>query len=155
MEDIIQLQPRKERVDKQCPRCGQTGRPVDTQTVKAMLATTLHAIRPTHYHFCQTVGCPIVYFAEDGQQSFVEEELRERVVQKHPDDEDMLLCYCFRHTPRSIRHEWAQTGHSTVVETITVGTQTGQCACEFRNPQGTCCLGNVRRFVQQMMRDKR
>lgn len=151
MEDIIQLQPRKKRIDKQCPHCGQKGRHVDTQTVKAMLVTSLYAIRPTHYYFCQTVDCPVVYFAEDGQQSFTEEELRERVYQKHPEDVEVLLCYCFRHTRRSIRNQWEQTGHTTVVETVTVGTQTGQCACDIRNPQGSCCLGNVRQFVQRMV----
>jgi hypothetical protein len=96
----------------------------------------------------------VVYFAEDGQQSLVEGELRERVYQKHPNDDHVLICYCFQHTPASTRAEWRQTGHSTVVETITVGTQTGQCACDIRNPQATCCLGNVRQFVQQLTQDK-
>jgi hypothetical protein len=126
---------------------------VDTQVVKAMLRVSLHAIRPTRYYFCQTEQCPVVYFAEDGQQLFVEDELRERVYQKHPHEEDVLICYCFRHTPGSIRAEWRQTGQSSVIETITAGTQAGECACDIRNPQATCCLGNVRQFVQQMQRE--
>lgn len=137
-----------------CPQCKSKGRLVNTQIVKAMLAISLHAVRPMRYYFCESEGCPVVYFAEESQQWFGEEELRERVYQKHPDDQDILICYCFCHTARSIRDEWQQSGKSTVIETITVGTQTGECACDIRNPQATCCLGNVRQFVQRMMRDK-
>jgi hypothetical protein len=119
-----------------------------------MLAVSLVAIRPTRYYFCQTQECPIVYFAEDGEQSFSEEELRERVYQKHPHDEESTICYCFGHTLGSIRREWRETGQSTVVAAITLGTQSGQCACDIRNPQANCCLGNVRGFVKQMIQAK-
>lgn len=136
--------------DGLCPHCGNKGRDIDTQTVKAMLAIPLYVVRAGRYFFCPTAACPIVYFFEDGAQSFGEEELRERVYQKHPTDEDVLVCYCFRHTLGEIRAEWQQTGQSTVTETITKGTQTDQCACDIRNPQGSCCLGNVRRVVRQM-----
>ena len=119
-----------------------------------MLAIPLYVVRAARYFFCPTAACPTVYFSEDGEQSFGEEELRERVYQKHPTDEDVLICYCFRHTLGAIRADWQQTGQSTATETITVkitvGTQTGQCACDIRNPQGSCCLGNVRRVVRQM-----
>lgn len=30
---------------------------------------------------------------------------------------------------------------------ITAGIRAGQCACDLRNPQGICCLGNVRRLI--------
>jgi hypothetical protein len=151
---MIELSPRRDAMEKQCPQCRQQGRLVDTQTVKAMLRVSLHALRSNSYYFCRTEGCDVVYFAADGEQIFAEGELRERVYQKHPHDEVILICYCFQHTPRSIRDEWRQTGESTVFDTITAGTQTGHCACDIRNPQGACCLGNVRRFVQQMMQGK-
>jgi hypothetical protein len=48
----------------------------------------------------------------------------------------------------SIRAELVRTGSSTVVASITAGILAGQCACEIRNPQGNCCLGNVREVVQ-------
>jgi hypothetical protein len=137
----------------QCPHCAHRGRAVDTQTVKAMLAVSLYAMRPTHYYFCQSEDCPIVYFGGDGQQSFTEAELRERVYQKHPQDDELLICYCFNHTLGSIREEWRQRGQSSVIEAITAGTQSDQCACDIRNPQGSCCLGNVRRFVRQIMQE--
>ncbi len=132
-----------------CPTCGQKGQLVATQTVQAMLAISLEAIRPGLYYFCRTTDCPVVYFSETGQV-FHESHLRERVFQKHPHDYQIFVCYCFRHTPGTIREEWEQTGRSTVVQRITAGIQQGQCACEIRNPQGTCCLGNVSQVVKSI-----
>lgn len=137
-----------------CPACGKKGKSVGTETVKALLAVTLHAIRPDHtYRFCAEEVCPVVYFADDGKQTFTEQELRERVYQKHPDDANVFVCYCFRHTPGSIRAELLASSQSTVVETVTQGTKVHQCACEIRNPQGSCCLGNVGAAVKRVRQD--
>ena len=132
-----------------CPRCGQKGQQIDTLTVKALLAISLEHIRPTSYRFCRTEDCPVVYFSADGQV-FEEEALRERVHQKHPLADDVFVCYCFRHTPGSIRTELETTGKSTVIERIRAGIDAGQCACEVRNPQGSCCLGNVTKLVRRL-----
>ena len=150
MENMIELHASKRLLSKPCPHCGQPGRSVELQTVKAMLAVSLELVRAAHYNFCSTATCPVVYFADEGEQCFGEADIRERVYQKHPDDDDVMICYCFRHTLRSIRDEWQQTGKSSVLPAITAGTQSGYCACDLRNPQGTCCLGNVRKFVQQL-----
>ncbi len=135
-----------------CPTCGEKGQGVDTQTVKALLDISLHNIRLSGYAFCRTEDCPAVYFSLDGEQTLSETDLRVAVHQKHPQDDDVFVCYCFRHTPGSIRAELTETGKSTVVETVTEGTQIGQCACEIRNPQGSCCLGNVRSVVRRARR---
>ena len=138
-----------------CPTCQQTGKPVDSLTLKALLAVPLTEVRPVEYRFCRTPGCPTVYYSADGQQRFGEDALRERVHQKHPNDDDVFVCYCFRHTPGSIRAELAATGQSGVVAAITAGIQAGQCACDIRNPQGSCCLGNVRAVVQRITAEPR
>lgn len=135
-----------------CPACGKKGKKVDTQTVKAMLNVSLEAIRPAPYRFCRTESCPVVYFSADGQ-TFNEADLRERVHQKHPDAEDVFVCYCFRHTPGSIRAELRETRRSTVIERVNAGVKAGQCACEIRNPQGSCCLGNVTQVVKRVQRE--
>lgn len=132
-----------------CPTCGQAGRPVDPLTVKALLNVPLTDVRDVPYRFCRTAECSTVYYAVDGQQTFDEAALRERVHQKHLTQDAVFVCYCFRHTPGSIRAELRETGRSTVAERITAGIKAGQCACEIRNPQGTCCLGNVQAVVKR------
>lgn len=134
--------------DGACPTNGMVGKRVDTQIVRAMLALPLTLLTAQPYCFCADPDCPTVYYSEDGQQVFVEDDLRERVYQKHADDKDISVCYCFHHTVRSISSEIAKSGQPTVVAEITAGIQAGQCACDIRNPQGNCCLGNVRAVVK-------
>lgn len=135
-----------------CPACGRAGKTIDTLTVKALLALPLTEVRggDAPYRFCRTPECPIIYFTADGEQRFIEGDLRERVHQKHPLDPDVFVCYCFRRTPGSIEAEMISTGESTAVAAITAGIQAGQCACEIRNPQGSCCLGNVRAVAERL-----
>src|SRR5687767_3942740 len=134
-----------------CPLNHVKGRPVDTLTLKALLNESLEAIQPISYRFCALTDCPIVYYAEDGRQTFTENQLRELVYQKRPNDEAVMVCYCFYHTIGSIRAEWQATGRSTVVERITAAIQAGQCACDIRNPQGACCLGNVHHLLKHAL----
>lgn len=135
-----------------CPTCGTVGRPVDTLTLKALLAVPLTELKGDHYRFCGEPECPTVYYrlGDDGPRAFREPQLRERVHQKHPVDGDVPVCYCFRHTPDTIREEVLVTGQSTAVRRVTAGIQAGKCACEIRNPQGSCCLGNVRAAVRRI-----
>lgn len=131
-----------------CPVCGTKGKSVDTQTVKAMLDVSLRDLASPAYRFCRTESCQVVYFGERGEV-YTEDDLRERVHQKHPDAADVFVCYCFRHTPGSIQRELLLSGASTVVAQVNAGIQAGQCACEIRNPQGSCCLGNVTAAVKR------
>ena len=133
-----------------CPSCRQKGKAVEGQTVKAMLSISLSHVTHEPYLFCRTPDCPVVYFSADGAQSFTADQARERIYQKEPDADDVFVCYCFRHTPGSIRAEVEATGHSSVVDAINAGIQAGQCACDIRNPQGSCCLGNVRAIVKRL-----
>ncbi|MBX3053730.1 MAG: hypothetical protein KF753_19785 [Caldilineaceae bacterium] len=151
-DDCCAVPPVQGRGTKQsCPVCGAKGKNVDTQTVKAMLAVSLDSLTSRAYRFCPTQSCEVVYFGERGDV-YTEDDLRERVHQKHPDAADVFVCYCFRHTPGSIQRELRLTGTSTVVEQINAGIRAGQCACEIRNPQGSCCLGNVIATVKRVQR---
>ena len=133
-----------------CPTCGDRAKSVDAVTLKALLSVPLTELRASAYFFCSTPTCPTVYFAGDSHQRFTEASLREQVYQKHPDVDGLLVCYCFRHTPASIQGDLNQTGRTGVIEAITAGIKAGNCACEIRNPQGSCCLGNVRAVVQRL-----
>jgi hypothetical protein len=133
-----------------CPQSSSRGKRVDSLTLKAMLAVSLIELRDTQYFFCTDADSPIVYFSEDGKQSFTSEQLREPVYQKEAEKDLTLLCYCFRHTVGSVRKETLSGKEGQIIESINMAIQTGQCACDIRNPQGSCCLGNVQAFIKQL-----
>ena len=131
-----------------CPTNGNVGKLIDNLTLKAMLARPLTEVRPVEYRFCRDADCRTVYYSVDGLQTFVESDLRERVHQKHPDEVDILVCYCFQHTVGEILKDADATGGERVVAEINQGIKNGQCACDIRNPQGSCCLGNISTVVK-------
>ncbi|WP_298817940.1 putative iron-sulfur cluster-binding metallochaperone, partial [uncultured Chloroflexus sp.] len=134
-----------------CFECHQRGKAVQRQTVKALVSVSLRAIQDTQYYFCRTQSCPVVYYAADWKSTFTIPQLRERVYQKEPNADDVYVCYCFRYTVTEIRNASSET-RVVIVNDIIAGIQSDQCACDLRNPQGSCCLGNVRSLMKQVNR---
>jgi hypothetical protein len=140
---------------KNCPTCSAKGSHIDGATVKSMLSISLRQVREVPYRFCAMTNCNVVYFSEDGTQIFTMMQVREPVYQKEPENDNVLICYCFQHTRGEILQEFIQSGKTTIIDDINTGIQTGQCACDWRNPQGSCCLGNIHRLIKQLQSDDR
>jgi len=130
-----------------CPRCGEKGNPVPLATVGAMAKTEVAAVKLSaqEYQLCRNRDCPGVYYA--GEVQLEKSDLRVPVNFKERNYEGPV-CYCFNHTVASIRAEIKSIGHSTAQAMITQEVKAGGCACEVKNPAGTCCLGDVIRAVQ-------
>lgn len=141
------------RAANECPECGSRAKSVPGQTVKAMLAVSLRQVRDVEYLYCRTRACRVVYFSASGAQIFTTDDVRERVFHKEPDADDVFVCYCFRHTIGDVRAATPEI-RDEILDDINIGISAGQCACDLRNPQGVCCLGNVRqvskRFEHEM-----
>ena len=133
-----------------CPECGRQGKRIDNATIKCLISVSLHRVRDVKHRFCSTVNCSVVYYAEDGIEVFYEQHLRERVYQKEPDASDVLVCYCFFHTLGDVKNSVTDDGQSAIVDDIKFGIQEGHCACDWRNPEGQCCLGNVVKIVKSV-----
>jgi hypothetical protein len=139
-------QPAFELADGVCPGCGGRGRPVVLATVQAQVAISLRELAQGGYYFCSSAGCAIVYFTSCGS-AIHHDQLRERVFQKEPRD-DVLVCYCFRYRVDTLQRS-GSAERAAILADIVAGTQQGQCACDIRNPQGSCCLGNVRGLIMR------
>jgi hypothetical protein len=143
---VAQTEPTAER----CPHCAEKGKAVSLATVGSMVKKTVAAekLSRARYWLCRNVGCPVVYFAS--AIAIEKSELRVLVNFKE-NDYDGPVCYCFDHTVSSIRAEIQSTGRSTAQGVITKEVQAGRCACEVKNPAGTCCLGDITRTAQAVM----
>lgn len=130
-----------------CPACGRPGRDVAVQTVK-------HQVKPEHlatasqgpWAFCRTPGCAVVYFNATGMR-LTEADVRQAVTAKGGDNPP--LCYCFGFDTAMVRAEIRATGRCTIPERIAAEMKVDLCACEIRNPQGSCCLANVAAAVKR------
>jgi hypothetical protein len=131
-----------------CPGCGKVGRQVGGVTVESMLgswrAAKLLAADP---RFCRTRDCDVLYYGNGGCNAR-KDEARVRVGAKEKQD-PIPICYCFAVTRADIERELAETGGCTAAERIGDEVKAGNCACETRNPSGSCCLGEVRREIEE------
>ena len=132
-----------------CATCRVRGIPVQLQTVKALLTeSALRRVQQTHYRFCGNPNCDTVYAGDAGDQ-FDTDDIRVPVWQKEPAGH-RLLCYCFGETESGIRGELLEHGGTEVVARIRAHIAAQRCACDIRNPRGTCCLGDVMAAVKRI-----
>jgi hypothetical protein len=131
-----------------CPLNGQPGHRVARQTLQSLLLVDLRLVTEEFYWFCSAPTCPVAYFNDAGSITFSAEQVRVPIWHKQQDDPAAPICYCFKFTNQMLRDELEQTGSSSIAAQITAGIQRGLCACAITNPQGSCCLGNVRRATK-------
>ncbi|MGH7318612.1 MAG: putative iron-sulfur cluster-binding metallochaperone [Candidatus Rokuibacteriota bacterium] len=146
MSDCCRVgEPALEAPDR-CPECGRVGRKLDRITLKALLRPdALARLSAPEHRFCPSASCRVVYFGLG--EIFRREDVLVPIFQREPAG-DRIVCYCFAVSEGDIRREVEASGRSTVVERITELVKADRCACEVRNPQGTCCLGNVTAVVK-------
>lgn len=129
-----------------CPDCGSPGKSVREETLKSLLTTAAMRRRNAGAAlFCPNPACVVVYFGTAGR--FERGDIAVPVFQKDANG-NTPVCYCFGHTRDSILQELKKDG-SGPSASISQKVKDGLCACELRNPQGSCCLGNVARVIKE------
>jgi len=133
-----------------CPNCDQSSRAIKAITPRSLLTETARDQVSTYegVRFCPTESCPLVYFHPENGQRFGTDSVRVPVFQKS-ECQDRLVCYCFDHSVLEIDQDVKRDGSSGAVESITEKCRNGEDRCPETNPQGSCCLGNVRAVVKK------
>ena len=127
-----------------CPRCEQRGKKVPLTAVQAnATADALRAGIPTAPRFCETLECPVVYFDSESERVIEQALVTIPTLAKNTEDDSVLACHCFGYSRAAIRRAIELSPDSPVSKEIAAEVQAGHCACEVRNPKGTCCLGDV------------
>ncbi len=124
-----------------CPQCGRKARNVSAETVHHITGRAL--LECEGFVFCGAPDCDVVYAAPATGRVLRQDDVPVVVFQKSRSG-SRLACYCFRHSVADIEADFVQHGRSTIAERITEACRNGLDRCEQTNPQGTCCLGNVR-----------
>ena len=104
------------------------------------------------FAFCSTPDCMTVYFSST--IAFERRDLTQPVLQKDPAG-SVPICYCFGLTRSQLALEIQEAGSSAALNRISKWVKQGLCACEIRNPQGKCCLGNVTLEAKKLLRKGR
>ncbi len=137
-----------------CPACLEIGiecigpKKVPEITVTNLVKPEFHQDIPSgQYYFCQQKDCTTVYF--DTEDRHIRKDQLVVDVWQKEDAHDVPVCYCFDHTAADIMEDARQNSPPTIPLTIREKIQAGLCECDVKNPQGSCCLGNVAYWVKQ------
>ena len=133
-----------------CSTCGQKGKPVDAETINALVRPELQPAGgfPVGY-ICTNPVDPTLYFFPGDTPSLSRDDVTVRVGFKAVEPPH-LVCYCFEHTREDIQSEYRQQGESLIEASIREKVAQGQCRCEVKNPTGRCCLGDVRAAYKEL-----
>jgi hypothetical protein len=140
----------KNESDFLCPMCGKDGAVVKKITLQSLL---LDDVKPRihddlDYKYCKNPKCPIVYFCRLDDKNFYSNELREKATAKDM-GMDVKVCYCFNLSRQNILSELEMTGTSTALVDVKNKMKDPGCFCERSNPQGGCCLGNIKAWINE------
>lgn len=117
------------------------------RTLAALLAPGVTRSEGLH-RFCRELVCGVVYFAERGGAVLGRDALTVRVGLKE-DAPDRPVCYCFGYSAADIEADVTATGTSSIPGIITERCRRGEDRCPETNPEGRCCLGNVRAVLRE------
>jgi hypothetical protein len=136
-----------------CASCQGPSHSVTLRTILLMLKPELfNQVGDGQYRFCTSRECPVVYFSRDGY--FTTQDLRIRIGLKETED-PIPLCYCFGFDEQDLRAEIRAVGQTTIPQRVTALIKERMCACEERNPSGSCCLGEVIQAVKRLTKEAR
>ena len=132
-----------------CPSCSERGKPVNAETINALVKPEL---KPeggfSDGYYCPNPLDATLYFFADGH-SLTKDDLIVRVGFKESGP-PQLVCYCFEHTREAIQTDFQNHGASNIEANIREQVAAGSCSCEFKNPKGKCCLGDVRAAYKEL-----
>lgn len=131
-----------------CPVCGNAGRKVSVLTLDNHVAGALRGEIGNDATFCLNPDCEVVY-CNPGGKVVRKGETKLPVTIKDSGD-DVYVCYCFEFKRGDIRKDLSENGKTDIPDDITKKIRDGLCACESKNPQGACCLGNVAKEIAKI-----
>ncbi|MGG0658326.1 putative iron-sulfur cluster-binding metallochaperone [Rummeliibacillus pycnus] len=136
--------------DGVCPSCKNKAKNVKLITLKSLLKPsaleTLNA--KMDYYFCSMEECDVVYFNANNEKYLVS-DIKVPVHQKDASTATPI-CYCFDWTKEKIGEYLNQEFSPDPIENIRINIKENRCGCEVNNPQGSCCLGNVTKYVKSI-----
>lgn len=133
-----------------CPFCGNKGKEIRPITVESLLTNEAKArVSSTEgFWFCTRPVCEVAYYHPETGELFQLEDIRVRIGLKQSQP-PRLICYCFDYTVEQIEADIVQKGASKIPGKIKSKCEEGLSRCEETNPQGSCCLSNVHKLVQE------
>ncbi len=127
------------KVEGQCPNCAQKGKKIARDAMIHHVDDIAFLRDEFDYFVCKNSHCDTVYFSIVSE--FDVHQLNKEVGYKNSSTQKANICYCY-----NINKEELHTNTAGIIETK---MEEYPCACEQRNPYGTCCLGEIKKLLKE------
>lgn len=126
-------------ITRACPDCLAVCKSVEMRTLyHQVMFPENQGVTPDAYYFCPAKNCSIGYFSIAGNCI---PKLHLRMYQEIQKE---MLCYCFDIGADLYRSALCADNAASIKDFVIQRTKSGECACEFRNPSGQCCLAKFK-----------
>lgn len=139
---------------QRCPSCARLG--IECAGPKKVLRITItHLVKPEFHKeippgetfFCAERECETVYYDAQGRE-IRKGQLSVEVWQKEAPG-DVPVCYCFGFSARDIMEDARRHSPPAIPRIVRDKIEAGLCACDVKNPKGSCCLGDIAFWLKQ------
>jgi len=133
-----------------CPVCETKGQKVKPLTLRSLLKSSLSGEinEEENYRFCKNFQCDVAYYGSIQGQRYNKSQVSVPIYQKE-ESESTPICYCFDFSRGDVLSEIQKSGKSRIYEEIKRRKKDEGCDCDTLNPQGSCCLGNVKALIKK------
>jgi hypothetical protein len=127
-----------------CPQCGELCKHVTVRTLYHQVRFPENStISASAVHcFCTDKHCSVGYFSDAG--SVIPKEH----LTTFQDIQNDKLCYCFDIEADRYLIALRAGDAGSIKDFVVQRTQSGECACDVRNPSGQCCLAKFKYLEQ-------
>ncbi len=126
-----------------CPICGSNGNKIKNDTM-------IHHVKDISkmgdrgYSFCPNSECDVVYF--HNKETFTTNMINKEIGLKKNSSPKGIICYCYNYPLSELYDE-------AIIAKIKIRIENYGSRCDIRNPNGRCCLKEIR-CMQKKRKDK-
>jgi len=137
------------KLKKECPLCQNVAKRVLEKTLNSLLKDEVKESLESldGFFYCKTSFCDVIYFKND--ILLYQKDLKVTVGIKDR-AKPANLCYCFGWTKEMIEDEIKKHGKTKALDDIQKKMKDIGCSCEIKNPSGSCCLGDVKKAINEI-----
>ncbi|GAA3650440.1 BFD-like [2Fe-2S] binding domain-containing protein [Asaccharospora irregularis DSM 2635] len=132
-----------------CPVCNQEGKLVKNITVNHMVFNEIkQKVGDTDYFLCINETCNIVYFNQEYDVKFNENEVKEPIWFKD-DANPKYVCYCNKVAEEQVFDAVINKDAKNMKDIIRLTGAMKNGKCEIYNPLGKCCSPIVQEAIKK------
>jgi len=122
-----------------CPKCKSKGKQVSKDSMLHHVDDISYIKEQFDYYICKNALCEVVYF--NILNEYLYTHLNKEVGYKSFSTSNANICYCYNIKKQDLNEH--------TIGIIETKMDEYPCACEVRNPYGSCCRKEIKKLMKE------